>query len=42
MDFIPDFLSDESERRTVRVAAGDYCELVYFRNNKYVTIEGEG
>ena len=42
MDFIPDFLSDESERRTVRVAAGDYCELVYFRNKNYVTIEGEG
>ena len=42
MDFIPDFLADESERRTVRVAAGDYCELVYFRNKNYVTIEGAG
>lgn len=42
MDFIPDFLADESQRRTVRVKAGDYCELVYFRNKNYVTIEGEG
>ena len=42
MDFIPDFLTDESERRTVQVRAGDYCELVYFRNKNYVTIEGEG
>lgn len=42
MDFIPDFLSDESERRTVKVSKGDYQELVYFRNKNYVTIEGEG
>ena len=42
MDFIPDFLSDESQRITVKVAKGDYQELVYFRNKNYVTIEGEG
>ena len=42
MDFIPDRLADESQRHTVRVQAGDYCELVYFRNKNYVTIEGEG
>lgn len=42
MDFIPDFLSDESQRRVVRVKSGDYQELVYFRNKNYVTIEGEG
>ena len=42
MDFIPDRLGSESERRTVRVKAGDYQELVYFRNKNYVTIEGEG
>lgn len=42
MDFIPDFLSAESERRTVLVRKGDYQELVYFRNKNYVTIQGEG
>ena len=42
MDFIPDFLSNEGERRTVKVRQGDYQELVYFRNKNYVTIEGEG
>lgn len=42
MDFIPDFLTGESERRTVRVSKGDYQELVYFRNKNYVTIQGEG
>ena len=42
MDFIPDFLTDESQRRTVKVCSGDYMELVYFRNKNYVTIEGEG
>ena len=42
MDFIPDFLTDESQRRTVKVRKGDYQELVYFRNKNYVTIEGEG
>lgn len=42
MDFIPDFLSHENQRITVKVAKGDYQELVYFRNKNYVTIEGEG
>ena len=42
MDFIPDGLQNESERRTVKVRKGDYQELVYFRNKNYVTIEGEG
>ena len=42
MDFIPDYLQGESERRTVKVKKGDYQELVYFRNKNYVTIEGEG
>lgn len=42
MDFIPDFLTDESQRRTVKVRKGDYQELVYFRNKNFVTIEGEG
>ena len=42
MDFIPDFLTSEDERRTVKVRKGDYQELVYFRNKNYVTIEGEG
>ena len=41
MDFIPDFLTSESERYTVFVKNGDYEELVYFRNKRFVTIEGE-
>ena len=41
MDFIPDFLTSESERYTVFVKNGDYEELVYFRNKRLVTIEGE-
>ncbi len=42
MDFIPDNLASEQERRIVKVRKGDYQELVYFRNKRYVTIEGEG
>lgn len=41
MDFIPNFLKSEAERRTVKVRNGDYEELVYFRNKSYVTIIGE-
>ena len=41
MDFIPDFLTSESDRYTVFVKNGDYEELVYFRNKRFVTIEGE-
>ena len=41
MDFIPNFLSSEAERVTVTVKNGDYEELVYFRNKRYVTIVGE-
>lgn len=38
MDFIPDH---SSEQYTVYVQNGDYEELVYFRNKRNVTIEGE-
>lgn len=41
MDWVPDFISNEAERITVKVKNGDYEELVYFRNKRYVTIEGE-
>ena len=41
MDFIPDSLASEQERFTVTVRNGDYEELVYFRNKRFVTIEGE-
>ena len=41
MDFIPNFLSSEKDRVTVTVKNGDYEELVYFRNKRYVTIQGE-
>ena len=41
MDFIPNFLSSEKDRVTVTVKNGDYEELVYFRNKRYVTIVGE-
>ena len=41
MDFIPDSLLSENDRYTVFVKNGDYEELVYFRNKRYVTIEGE-
>lgn len=41
MDFIPNFLPSEDERVTVFVKNGEYEELVYFRNKRYVTLEGE-
>ena len=41
MDFIPDSLANEHERYKVTVKNGDYEELVYFRNKRFVTIEGE-
>ena len=41
MDFIPDSLSSEVDRYEVFVRNGDYEELVYFRNKRFVTIEGE-
>lgn len=41
MDFIPNFLLSEKDRVTVTVKNGDYEELVYFRNKRYVTIQGE-
>ena len=40
LDFVPDFLPTEQERVTVTVADGEYEELVYFRNKRFVTIEG--
>lgn len=41
LDFIPDFVADESGRWTVDIADGDYEELVYFRNKNYVSIIGQ-
>lgn len=41
MDWMPDSLPSESCRKTVHVKNGDYEELVYFRNKRFVTIEGE-
>ena len=41
LDFIPDSLGSEQERYHVFVKNGDYEELVYFRNKRFVTIEGE-
>ena len=41
LDFIPDSLPDENARMTVRIANGDYEELVYFRNKRFVTLEGQ-
>ncbi len=41
MDFIPDSLTSEEKRYTVYIKNGDYEELVYFRNKRFVTIEGE-
>lgn len=38
MDFIPDF---NTEPWTVSIRNGEYEELVYFRNKRNVTIEGE-
>lgn len=41
MDFIPDSVASEQDRYHVLVKNGDYEELVYFRNKRFVTIEGE-
>ncbi len=41
MDWIPDSLSSEKDRKIVYLKNGDYEELVYFRNKRFVTIEGE-
>lgn len=41
MDFIPDSLASEAERYEVYIKNGDYEELVYFRNKRFVTIKGE-
>ena len=41
MDFIPDSVASEQDRYHVFVKNGEYEELVYFRNKRFVTIEGE-
>ena len=41
MDFIPDSVATAQEGYRVFVKNGDYEELVYFRNKRFVTIEGE-
>ncbi len=41
MDHIPDSVASEQDRYHVMVKNGDYQELVYFRNKRFVTIEGE-
>lgn len=41
MDFIPDSIASEKDGYRVFVKNGDYEELVYFRNKRFVTIEGE-
>jgi len=41
MDFIPDSVSSKEDGYRVFVKNGDYEELVYFRNKRFVTIEGE-
>lgn len=41
LDFVPDSLASEADRYRVFVRNGDYEELVYFRNKRFVTIEGE-
>ena len=41
MDFIPDSITSAQEGYKVLVKNGDYEELVYFRNKRFVTIEGE-
>lgn len=41
MDWMPDSLPSETCRKTVLVKNGDYEELVYFRNKRFVTIQGE-
>ena len=41
IDFIPDSIQSEQERFHILIRNGDYQELVYFRNKRYVTFEGE-
>ncbi len=41
MDFIPDSIASAEEGYRVMVKNGDYEELVYFRNKRFVSIEGE-
>jgi len=41
MDFIPDSIASETDCFRVLVKNGEYEELVYFRNKRFVTIEGE-
>ena len=41
MDFIPDSVESAQDSYRVWVRNGDYEELVYFRNKRFVTIEGE-
>ena len=41
MDFIPDSVASAQDGYKVFVKNGDYEELVYFRNKRFVTIEGE-
>ena len=41
MDFIPNFIASAQDGYRVLVKNGDYEELVYFRNKRFVTIEGE-
>ena len=41
MDFIPDSIGSAEDSYRVLVKNGDYEELVYFRNKRFVTIEGE-
>ena len=41
LDFIPDSIPTPQQGYRVLVKKGDYEELVYFRNKRFVTIEGE-
>ena len=41
MDFIPDSIATAQDGYHVIVKNGEYEELVYFRNKRFVTIEGE-
>ena len=41
MDFIPDSITTKEDGYRVMVKNGDYEEIVYFRNKRFVTIEGE-
>ena len=41
MDFIPDSIASVEQGYRIFMRNGDYEELVYFRNKRFVTIEGE-